>query len=295
MIKTFRNFTYFIEEALTIFKLNGLSGFLSMLSLALIFFVTALTLTGWWTSTALMTAIQEEAEINAYFPESLNVYAEETLRSEIETLEGVKSVKLISAEVAYNRMSEVLGQEAKILEQFGENPFVAYYEVSIELERLDEIVEKLSEIKELEYVRDNRSVLEQIGKVATVVGILGLIMTFAVGAATVIITSHIIREGVHNHKDQINTLELLGAPDRFIRIPFLIEGTVLTGISGVIAAAVYGLFMLQIQNVIAELSTFLPRVQMGHATGIVILGLLIGAIILGGIGSYFGLKLVKQK
>ena len=295
MNRAFRNFTYFIEEAITIFKLSGLSGVLSMLSLALIFFITALTLSGWWTSNALMSAIEEEAEINAYFPESLNIYAEETLRSEIAAISGIKSVTFVSAADAYDRMSEVLGQESKILEQFNDNPFVPYYEISIELEKLDEIMGSLENVQELEYIRDNRSVLEQIKKVATVVGILGLIMTLAVGAATVIITSHIIREGVHNHRDQINTLELLGAPDRFIRMPFLIEGTVLTGISGVISAIVYGIFMLRIQAIIGDLSTFLPKVQLGNAIQMIMAGLFIGAISLGVVGSFFGLKLVKQK
>jgi hypothetical protein len=78
-------------------------------------------------------------------------------------------------------------------------------------------------------------------------------------------------------------------------MPFLIEGTVLTGISGVISAIVYGIFMLRMQDIMGDLSTFLPKVQLGNAIQMIMAGLLIGAISLGVVGSFFGLKLVKQK
>ena len=66
MIKGFRNFKYYLSEVKTILKLNGISSLLSILSLSLIFFVTALTLTGWQLSTDFAASLKNEAEISAY-------------------------------------------------------------------------------------------------------------------------------------------------------------------------------------------------------------------------------------
>ncbi|HAS73714.1 MAG TPA: hypothetical protein DCS67_06180, partial [Clostridiales bacterium UBA8960] len=204
-------------------------------------------------------------------------------------------VTLVSAEEAYERMSNILGQEARILSQFDENPFETYFEINIEIEELDAILLKLGENNQLDYIRDNRSVLEQIGRIATIIGVLGFVMVFAVGVSTFIITSHIIREGVHNHRDQINTLQLLGAPDRFIHMPFFIEGGLITMTSGVIAALIFYAFGYQFATFAAGIFPFLPSVDGTAIMTSVSLIILILAIVLGLLASLFGLKMVKTK
>ena len=295
MAKGFRNVAYYLSEVKTIFRLNGLSSVLSIISLALIFFITALTLSGWWMSTQLMDALKNEAEISAYFPQNTNAYTLEALQEEITKINGVKKVTLVSAEEAYERMSNILGQEARILSQFDENPFETYFEINIEIEELDAILLKLGENNQLDYIRDNRSVLEQIGRIATIIGVLGFVMVFAVGVSTFIITSHIIREGVHNHRDQINTLQLLGAPDRFIHMPFFIEGGLITMTSGVIAALIFYAFGYQFATFAAGIFPFLPSVDGTAIMTSVSLIILILAIVLGLLASLFGLKMVKTK
>ena len=295
MFRGFRNIKYYFDEVGTILKLNGLSSFLSIISLMLIFFITALTLSGWWLSNEFANALKDQAEISIYYPTNLNEFSLNTLVEEIQLIDGVKHLEQITAEDAYQNMSKILGQEAKILSQFEENPFEAYFEVSIELNKLDFVLEELKNVDKIEYVRDNRTVLEKIEKITTVVGIIGVIMTLAVGISTFIITSHIIREGVHAHRNQINTLQLLGAPDRFIQMPFIIEGTLLTFISGVFASALYVLFSLNFSKMTVGIFPFFPAVDKHALILIIGLSLMGASFILGITASLFGLKLVKNK
>ena len=295
MFKILRNTSYYLSEVKTILKLNGISSFLSVISLALIFFITTLTLSGWWLSTAFTTALESEAEISAYYPEDLNAYSLEALIEEIRLIPGVKGVEAISAESSFEKMSEILGQEAKILNQFDENPFEAYLEISIELGSLDSILSSLEENEQLEYIRDNRSILEKISQISSIVAVLGVIMTLAVGISTFIITSHIIREGVHAHEAQINTLQLLGAPDMFINMPFIIEGTLLTLVSGILATVAYGGFAIQIGNFTAGVFPFFPAINSEKLIMTISLGTILASGVLGLIASAFGLKLVKTK
>ena len=71
-MKTFKNSAYFLGEVKTILKINGLSTLLSLASLVLIFFVTLLTLTGWWLSQEVIEGIKNEAEVSVYFKTDLN-------------------------------------------------------------------------------------------------------------------------------------------------------------------------------------------------------------------------------
>lgn len=295
MFRGLRNTKYYMGEVKTILKLNGLSSFLSVISLALIFFITTLTLTGWWLSTTFTSALEDEAEISAYYPAELNQYSVEALIIEIEKIEGVKSVESISEAQSFEKMSEILGQEAKILNQFDVNPFEAYLEIGIEIDRLEPILNSLEAMDQLEYIRDNRTILEKISRISGIVGLLGIIMTLAVGISTFIITSHIIREGVHAHEAQINTLQLLGAPDTFINMPFIIEGVLLTVLSGILASTAYLAFASRIGKFAEGVIPFFPVIGAQRMLLTISIGTVCVSVVLGLVASLFGLKFNKKK
>ncbi len=295
MAKGSSNIGYYFSEVKTIFKLGKLSVLLSFISLAMIFFIALLTISGWWYSQNLSEALKDEAEISAYMRPDLNTYSTEALMEAIHEIDGVVSVVEVSAETAYDQMSEVLGPEASILAQFDENPFEAYLAIGIELDQRVGILEKLSELEQIDYIRDNQSVLEKIDRITKVVGIIGLMATLAVVVATFIVTSHIIREGVHMHKDQINTLKLLGAPDRFIQTPFIMEGILLTVLASCLSLLAFVLFSTQLGRGTSDLLNFLPQLDHSRMIMTISSGTIIIATVLGLGASLFGLKMVKER
>lgn len=295
MTDSIKNMGYFLGEVKTIFKLNLFSGILSVISLIMIFFVLQLALAGWWVSTAMVSALKEEAEVSVYYSASITKDALQTLKTSIAAVDGVKTVTPVSADAAYSRMSEIMGSEAKVLSSFDKNPFEAYLEVGIALEKLEGIPGAIGKLPNVEYVRDNRTVLEKLNRIIGAVTALGTLIAAAVSIATFIITSHIIREGVHSHREQIGTLKLLGAPDTFINAPFLIEGVLLTLTSGSISSILFAAVFHRIDRFLSEALPFLPSagtdsVLQGTVAGIMGLALLMGVA-----ASRFGLMMVKEK
>lgn len=295
MRKGSSNIGYYLSEVVTIFKLGKLSVFLSFISLAMIFFIALLTVSGWLISQNLSDALKDEAEISAYMRPDLNAYSKAALMAEIKEILGVISVTEVTAETAYEQMSEVLGQEASILSQFEENPFEAYIAIGIDLDQRKEVLERLSAFEQIEYIRDNQSVLEKIDRITKIIGLIGLLATIAVVVATFIVTSHIIREGVHMHKDQINTLKLLGAPDAFIQTPFIMEGILLTLLASTLSLSAFMLFSIQITRGMSDLLNFLPQLDRQSMMLTIGSGTIIIAILLGFVASVFGLKMVKER
>ncbi|GAB6106303.1 cell division protein FtsX [Fusibacter bizertensis] len=291
----FKNTGYYIREVFIILKLNKNSSILSVISLALIFFIALLTVTGWIFSMRFSDALKQEAEVSVYYEETLNPYSLETLISQIKEINGVEKVNRISAEEAADQMAIALGEEAKILNQFEDNPFVPYLALEIDLNQLETIVEKVDGLNHITYIRDNQDVLAKISNFSKVIGVIGLMMTLAVMFGTFIITSHIIREGVHAHANQINTLQLLGAPNRFINTPFYIEGIGISLISGILATALFVIFSIQVTKIGADILPFVSQINLQMNPVIIATVMMLLVTMMGGLASAFGLKMVVQK
>lgn len=275
-------------------RLGGFSSLLSVLSLMMVFFILLLALTGWQVSTTLVDALSREAEVSVYYDRSLPQERVDGLATALKAVPGVTAVVPVTAEEAYDQMAAILGPEAEALTYFDENPFEAYYAVGVALSQVEPVVQQVKGLPDIAYVRDNLSILKKLDRLSLMIAGIGLLVAAAVGTATFIITAHIIREGVHSHRDQISTLKLLGAPDRFIGTPFVYAGLLLATVSAVGAALCYGAVMQAFSAGGHEILQFLPAMDTNaillRAVGV--LGVF--ALAMGLAASLFGLRLVRE-
>lgn len=287
------NLGYFLKEARTIFRVDFLSNIFSIFSIGLIFFILSMIISGWWISSELVEVLEKEAEINVYFDENLEDIRINDLVESIGNIKGVREVKLVDKEESYHRMEEILDKEARILELFDENPFQAFIEVKIDINQVDEVLEDMNSLQDIDYIRDNKDVIDKLQKIITVLTVVGLLVITATGISTLVVISHIIRQGIYNNREQINTLKLLGAPDSFIAFPFLLEGLFLTLVGGILA---FGLIFLIFKLGYKQIGTamlFVPLPSMEVLTRTVAIFILILSGALGIVGSFFGLSSAK--
>jgi len=288
------NFGYFLKEVRVLLRLNPLSNLLSVLSTGLIFFILATMVSGWWISNDVVEAIQGEAEISVYYSEDAGDETITRLVKNIEGIPGVREVQLIDRDEAYGRMVEILGQEAEVLEYFDANPFSPFIEVKIHVNEMNTILEKLNFVIGIEYVRDNREILEKIQNISEIMKIIGYLIVTAAGISTLVIIAHIIRMGIYDNKEQINTLRLMGAPEAFIAFPFLVEGLVITVAGGMIACL---LTTFTINYVFLHMTGPLPFIPLPSPEELisrVMVLVLTLSVVLGVLGSAFGLASAKR-
>lgn len=290
------NAGYFLKEVKTMIRMNYFSTTLTILSTGLIFYILAMIISGWWVSSHVVKVVQGEAEINVYLDETSVNTDTDVLRmmEQIEGIEGVRAARVVDKEEAYQRMEEVLGKEANVLKKFEENPFSSFVELKINLEEIDPVLERLNQIVGIEHIRDNREVLDRLRQIAGVLRLIGMLVVVAVGISTLVIISHIIRLGISNNKEQINTLRLLGAPERFIAWPFLLEGLVLTLGGGMLAVV---LAAFSINYLYAQMAGPLPFIPLPPrdelVAGVVIVVISLSAV-LGIVGSLIGLPSARK-
>lgn len=284
----FKNIGYFLKETKTIFQLNWISNIFTLLSTGLIFFILATVISSWWISNQVIEIIQEEAEINVYFNEDIENIEDEIIE-QIRGIKGVRAVKVVNEDEAYDRMAEVLGKEARVLEFLDDNPFSPFIEVQIYIDEMDTIMDKLNIITGIEYIRDNREVLDRVSNIANILKFIGYLVITVVTISTIVIISHIIRLGIYNNREQINTLALLGAPKFFISFPYLLEGLLLTVGGGILAVVMTTLVIKYIYARMMGPLPFIPLPPVEILISNTLILIIAASTILGIVGSLIGL------
>lgn len=288
------NIGYFFKEAKTIFKVDKGSNVFSIFSIGLILFILALISSGWWISNEIIEVLQSEAEISVYYDEGLENMEVDDLIRVIGNTRGVKSASLVEEKESYDRMVNVLGDEANILNLFEDNPFTAFIEVKVDMDQIDYILSKVEDIRGVEHVRGNKEIIDKLKNIINILTVLGVLVITAVGISTIFVISHIIRQGIYNNRNQINTLKLLGAPDSFIGIPFFLEGLFLTLGGGVLSSLLIGLLLYFGYGEIGNSLLFIPLPSPGDIIPKIVIGLISISGILGILGSLFGLRTAKD-
>jgi len=289
------NMGYFFREVRTIIKLNLMSNVFSLLSIGLIFFILAMVVSGWRVSGMVVEAIKDEAEVSVYFNEQLKADEIKELVEAIADIPQVREARLVDADEAYGRMEKILGKEARVLGYFEDNPFSPFIEVKIDIEGIDPILEEMSYLIGIEHIRDNREVLGRISSITAILGILGSLVVTAVGISTMVIVSHIIRMGIYENREQINTLRLMGAPESFIGFPFMLEGLMLTIGGGALASMLMALLLKYMYSWVAGPLPFIPLPSPGALTGELVILVMILSILMGMAGGWFGLSSARSR
>lgn len=295
MKNTISNCGYFFRETMMMIRQTWLSNLLSLFSICLILFILAMVFSGWRAGNHVVDVIQGEAEINVFYHEGLSTQEVSQLMGKLQGLTGVRGVSLVDKSEAYNRMFEILGDEAKVLKIFDENPFSPMIEVKIHLDKIDQVLKEMDYLTGIDQVQDNKAVLERLRNLTEILRLFGVLVLAAVGTSTLIIVSQIIRLGIQNNSEQINTLRLLGAPEIFIASPFVLQGLLLTISGGVLASAMAVFVLRQGYAQIGGQLSFVPLIPAQALISEMAAAVFLLSIILGLMGSLIGLTAAKGK
>ncbi len=288
------NLNYFFKEAVISIRQNLLNSLFSSISIGLVFFVLAMITASWWASSYVVDIIREEAEISVYFNEDLQQNQIVLLTEEIQSIHGVKAASIVEQQEAYDKMVNILGKEADVLEVFDENPFSAYIEVNLDLEQTDLVLSELNLIEGIEHIRDNEEILAQLGSIVQVLSYIGYLGMIAVGASTLVITSNTIRMGIYSRRDHIITLRLLGAPELFIGAPFLLEGIIIALSGGIVATALVVSVISFLYSHVSSTLSFIPLLPLASLITSLTALIILLSITFGIVGSLVGLSSAKK-
>jgi cell division transport system permease protein len=153
---------------------------------------------------------------------------------------------VISPKAALARLSSELGPLAAVVEDLPQNPLPYSVELALPraarapeaLEALAKLLEARAEVATVDY---GQEAVERLTAIARALKLFGAIGFGIVLLATVVIVAATLQLAIYARRQEIEIQKLVGATDRFVRVPFLLEG-VLQGLLGA-GLAVFGLWL----------------------------------------------------
>ncbi|MDA1093775.1 MAG: ABC transporter permease [Acidobacteria bacterium] len=237
---------YAFEEAWASLRRSGKSAVISMGTIAIAF----VTLGGFLlVSVNVQRALDrwmEAAEMSVYLVEGVNDETLASLESYLRAQSAVAAVEFISKARALERFRTDAPELADVAGSLADNPFPAAFEVRLNSGALAaELAEELARgataregVADVRYDRRWLARLLVIVASARVAGGLaaGVLM---LGAAFTV--AAVVRLSLYARRDELEIMQLVGAPFSFIRGPSVVEGLLLGGIGATAAFAVVGL------------------------------------------------------
>jgi cell division transport system permease protein len=183
----------------------------------------------------LNNAVQSEMskfEIAVWLKGDISEIEATNLELEIRALPHVKSAQLISAEATWEKIKKDWRDKIQL---GGVQPtsLTDHFRVTLSDPRYTAgTAESIRKISKVEEVIEGRQIVEQVVRFADFVRLIGWCTAGVLFLIAAFIISNTIRLTVYARRREIKIMQLVGATNWFIRLPYLFEGTVLGALGG---------------------------------------------------------------
>ncbi len=182
--------------------------------------------------------IKDQCEIQLYINTEATDERVAQIGEEIKSVYNVKEISLFTKEdtLAYAKQDMFSGNEG-MLEGFDEdNPFSDSYKIVLhDIEATTETVAELERIADVDKVVNKQDVVNTVVSLSGGVKKFTIAMMIVLLMVAIVIISNTVKLTVFNRRKEINIMKYIGATDRFIRIPFVLEGFIIGFSAAVIA------------------------------------------------------------
>lgn len=201
--------------------------------------------------------MEKNVGVSVFFDQGTTDERIKQIGEEIKACKAVDSLEYISADQAWEDFSrEISAGDASLTETFnGDNPlkdsasYIVYFEdISMQSQVVD-YIEKLQGVRE---VYSSRTVEKGLSSVNTLIGYISVSVVGILLAVAVFLISTTVSMGISMRKREIHIMQLVGATDTFIKIPFVVEGIIIGALGAAIPLVLLHLLYEQVLLLVAE-------------------------------------------
>ncbi len=234
MIALWRS-VYFVRRAVDAMRRGPRVTLVSTLTIYVAVLVTGLFAATLHGGQRLLAAWGGEVQISAYLDPSADLSA---ARAAAQDVAQGRTVEAVTSEEALRRFRASLGPQAHLLEGVPSDVLPPSIEVRAPGLRVDEVralAARLQAIPGVQEVDYGGAWLEPLQRFVQRLRWVGVVLFIALASGAAVLVSNTLRLGVFARRDEIEIMRLVGATDRFVEAPFLIEGLLQGLLGGVLA------------------------------------------------------------
>lgn len=278
-----RALKYSFDEAIVSLWRGRQSGILSTLTIA----VALCVLGGFLIVTTNLERLGSElslaAEMSVYLTDDVTQAQRTAIEAALAPGDVVEGREYVSKPDALLRFKQTFSDLASTIDGLDDNPLPASYEVRLRSTpaaraRLDGLGARLRATSGVADVRyDQQWLTRLVGGINIVRGV-GLVLGCLLTLAAALTVANVVRLALFARRDEIDIMQLVGAPQVFIRGPFVMEGVLQGGIGALVA-----LLVLAVSFFAVKARYLVPLAAAMNLSGVTFLSLgLAAALVAGG-------------
>ncbi|MGD8414546.1 MAG: permease-like cell division protein FtsX [Candidatus Latescibacterota bacterium] len=230
---------------------------------------------------------EQEMRVYVYLKDSVQEQQIQTLHRKLLSMDEAATVVFVSREEALDEFRGDLPEEdAELLDALETNPLPNSFWINLKNEYRDKVslehfAGQVSQLGGVEEVRYGKDFVDKFSRIIRGVYYVDAIVGFIVILSAIFIISNAVRLTVISRRKNIEILKLVGATNRFITTPFIIEGALQGGIAAVVSLALLFALTLASRRVVPDLSFF-----SADKTAVYLLT----CVLIGSLGSFTALR-----
>ena len=228
-----------------------------------------------------LQGIAERVEVVAFILRGTPTEAVTAASQDIQAFPEVQEVGYVTAEQALDRARTELVEFQEAYRDLETNPLPASIEIRLKPEFRDgasaqRVAERVRAFAFVDDVRYGRDWVQRLDRLRDMAGVIGLVIGLAFAVVAVVIIGVTIRITVLQRAGEISIMRLVGATNRYIRGPFLLEGLIKGVLGGLLAVGMCWATFSLFRSGTGELGGSVVFFQPVHLLLIVIFGTLLG-------------------
>lgn len=170
---------------------------------------------------------RSDAQVVIYLDQGISTEALAALRSRLESETSVLGeFRHVSSEEAHQRFLRRFPELAQVTRDLESSPLPASLELSAvgEYRQVKSVLSDVALFEGVAEVDDDGEWLESMDAVASVAGLLGLVVGGILIVAAAVSIASVVRLSTFVYRKEIGAMRLIGATEFFVRGPFVVEG-----------------------------------------------------------------------
>ena len=235
-----RALRYAFDEAIASIWRGRQSGLLSTMTIALAIFVLGAFLLVTSNLRRLGTAWSSAAEMSVYLNDEVTPEEKQALESVLTPGQVIAGREFVSKAEALTRFKQTFGDLAAAIDSAGENPLPASYEVRLQAsargpQAVEALAQRLRPLSGVADVRYDAQWLDRLLGAVSVIRSVGFVVAFILTIAAALTVANVVRLALHARRDELDIMELVGAPTVYVKGPFVMEGILQGGVGALLA------------------------------------------------------------
>jgi cell division transport system permease protein len=231
---------YSLDEALASLWRGRHSGLLSTATIALALFVLGAFLLVTTNLDRLGAEWSRSAELSVYLTDDVTLDHRRAIEGALPPGDLIVSREYVSKSDALSRFKQTFGDLASTIDGLGDNPLPASIEVRLRPDAgasasVDALSARLRSMPGVADVRYDRQWLNRLLAIVGVIRGVGVALAAILTFAAALTVANVVRLGLYTRRDELEIMQLVGAPQAYIRGPFVMEGVLQGGLGALVA------------------------------------------------------------